>query len=122
MLLGHAVARFDTLYPNALAYAEKLKWISDLDGMIFRDIHQAFENCGAAEFSGYDIRTDKNTVLLVPPPDDDIYIKYLSAQNDLVNGDSTRYQNSQAVFNTAYSDYAAAFTRSHMPKGEKIRL
>lgn len=120
MTLGSAVARFDTLFPNAFPYAEKLKWISDLDGAIFYDVMSRYENGPDKTFEPYVLTTDKHTVLLVPCPYDDIYIKYLSAQCDLAAGDSVRYQNSAAVFNTAYSEFAAHYNRTHTHKNTQI--
>lgn len=42
MTIAHAIARFDTLYPNVFPYAEKLRWLSALDGQIFQDIISAY--------------------------------------------------------------------------------
>ena len=116
MTIAHAIARFDVLYPNVFPYAEKLRWLSVLDGQIFQDIISVYpENAGQA-FDGYGITTDKSTELLAPFPHDDIYIKYLAAQSDKINSDVARYVNSAAVFNAAYSEFAAFYNRTHLAK------
>lgn len=122
MTICHAIARYDTLYPNTFAYHEKLRWLSELDGVVFNDILSAYSDSGITEFEGYDIRTDKHTDLLVPFPYDDIYIKYLSVMCDSVNGDSIRYQNSYILFNTAYSRFADYWNRTHRAKETKIKI
>lgn len=113
MTIAHAIARFDTLYPNVFPYAEKLRWLSVLDGQIFHDVIAASPENAGRTFDGYDVATDKKTELLVPFPHDDIYIKYLAAQSDKVNSDVARYVNSAAVFNAAYSEFAAYYNRRH---------
>lgn len=122
MRLCHAIARFDTLYPNNFSYHEKLKWLSDLDGIIFSDIFSGYEDSPVTEFEGYTINTDKNTKLLVPFPYDDIYIKYLCTECDCANGDSIRYQNSSALFNYAYSRFFDNFNRTHKAKETRITV
>ena len=116
MTIAHAIARFDTLYPNVFPYAEKLRWLSVLDGQIFQDILSAYPENAGRSFDGYGIATDKKTELLVPFPHDDIYIKYLAAQCDKINSDVARYVNSAAVFNAAYSEFAAFYNRTHAAK------
>ena len=113
MTIAHAIARFDTLYPNVFPYAEKLRWLSVLDGQIFQDILSAYPANAGRTFEGYEITTDKQTELLVPFPHDDIYIKYLAAQSDKINADVARYGNSAAVFNAAYNEFAAYYNRTH---------
>lgn len=115
MTIAHAIARFDVLYPNVFPYAEKLRWLSVLDGQIFHDIISAYPENAGRTFEGYEITTDKKTELLVPFPHDDIYIKYLAAQSDKVHSDVARYVNSAAVFNAAYSEFAAWYNRTHLP-------
>ncbi len=116
MTISHAIARFDTLYPNVFPYAEKLRWLSVLDGQIFQDVIAAYPENAGRTFAGYGITTDKSTELLVPFPHDDIYIKYLAAQSDKINSDVARYVNSAAVFNAAYSEFAAYYNRTHLAK------
>ena len=82
MTIAHAIARFDALYPNVFPYAEKLRWLSVLDGQLFRDVLAVYPENAGMTFDGYTITTDKTTELLAPFPYDDIYIKYLAAQSD----------------------------------------
>ena len=120
MTIAHAIARFDVLYPNSFAYHEKLKWLSELDGVIFHDIFSAYKDSKVKSFDGYTIKTDKQTELLVPFPADDIYIKYLAAQCDCANSDSVRYQNSSMLFNYAYSAFADRYNRTHTANSTDI--
>lgn len=120
MNIAHAIARFDTLYPNVFPYAEKLRWLSVFDGTVFSEIISRYAE-DAGTFEGYTVQTDKHTELLIPFPHDDIYIKYLAAQNDKISSDVERYANSSAVFNTAYSEFAADYNRKHSMPGVRLR-
>lgn len=112
MTADTAIERFDSLFPNALPYGEKLNMLSELDGRIHAEI---MSRCDGApsDFIGYAQGTPGSTVLLVRYPYDGIYIKYLAAETDLINGDTVRYQNSAAAFNNAYEEFAAAYIRTH---------
>ena len=67
-------------------------------------------------FTPYDPEKDMDTVLIVPEPYSGVYIKYLCAQVDYYNGESSRYANSMIMFNMALSAFADWYNRTHMPK------
>lgn len=54
--------------------------------------------------------------LAVGIPYTDIYIYYLAAMIDFYSGDSGRYNDSMAMFNRAWEDYAAHYRATHKPK------
>lgn len=115
MTADAAIERFDTLYPNALSYAEKLRMLSVLDGRIHRELLSRYEDENM-EFIGYSEGISGSEMLLVGFPYDDIYVKYLAAETDLINGDTARYANSYAEFNNLYGEYAAEINRTHRIK------
>lgn len=115
MTADAAIERFDTLYPNALSYAEKLRMLSVLDGRIHRELLSRYEGENG-EFIGYSEGISDSEMLLVGFPYDDIYVKYLAAETDLINGDTARYANSYAEFNNLYGEYAAEINRTHRIK------
>lgn len=120
MTLREAIERFDVLYPNILDYSAKRKVISDLDGKIYLEIHSNYENC-CSGFGGYTENTPGDTLLIALFPFDDIYIKALCAENDAVTGDINRYNNSAALFNAAWEQYAAYYNRVHSHKNGNIK-
>ena len=120
MKIKEAVARFDTLYPNAFSHSEKLMWLSELDGRIYSEILSHYENAPAF-FDGYSASTSESTELLVPFPDDDIYIKFMCLKADLINSDIKRFNNSAMLFNSAFTSLANAYNRTHTYK-DKNRI
>ena len=111
MTLRDAIARFDLLYPNAMPLPVKIERISRLDGRIDRELLQPYGE-GDAAFAGYTAEDYETAALKAPFPFDDLYVKFLNAENDLVNGDTVRYANSAAVFNAAYEELAAFVSRT----------
>lgn len=64
----------------------------------------------------YDPELDMDTVLLVPEPYSNLYVKYLAAQVDYFNGELARYDNSMTLFNAALSAFADWYNRNNMPR------
>ncbi len=117
MNISEAIARFDTLYPNAFSHSEKLLWLSELDGRIYSEIISLYKNAPET-FSGYTVTTNGNTELLVPFPHDDIYIKFMCLKTDLINSDIKRFNNSAKLFNLAFNSFANEYNRTHTYKTE----
>lgn len=117
MTIMEALYQIDELKPNTYSQSEKIKWLSTLDGMIKSEIIDTHEDGKADEFKGYGEEADLTTVLLVPYPYDDIYLRWLETQIDYSNGEYGKYNNSIAMYNTAYTAFANYYNRTHMPKG-----
>ena len=90
MTIREALETVDRLKPNQYGSADKLRWLSDLDG----------------------------TVLLIAWPYDEIYRWYLEMKIDDANGEMTKYNNSAAKYNMYYQAYQNACNRAHLPKSE----
>ena len=118
MTIIEAIHGIDALKPNGYPQADKIKWLSDLDGTVKEQIIDTHEGGEGVIFNGYDGQTDVSTELLVPAPFEDIYLKWLEARIDYANGEYGKYNNSITMFNSQYSAYANHYNRSHMPKGK----
>lgn len=122
MTIIEAINKIDTLKPNSYTQTDKIKWLSNLDGIIKKEIIDTHEGSENVTFSGYDVDTALDTVLLVPTPYDDIYVKWLEAQIDYANGETPKYNNSMIMYNTAYSAFERYYNRTHMPIGKSIKF
>ena len=122
MTLMEAMHRADALKPNSYSSAEKIKWLSILDGLVKKKIIDTHEGGEDVTFNGYEEDSDLTTELLVPAPYDDIYVHWLTMQIDLNNGEYARYNNSAMVYNSAYQDFANHYNRTHMPLGKKLKF
>lgn len=121
MTIIEAINRIDSLKPNNYTQPEKIKWLSNLDGIIKKEIIDTHEGAEKVTFNGYEAETALDTVLLVPSPYDDIYIKWLEAQIDYANADTKRYANSMLMYNTAYSAFERFYNRTNMPNGKTFK-
>lgn len=115
MTLMEAISRVDNIKPNRYTQVEKIKWLSTLDGIVKAEIIDTHEGGEGVTFAGYDDVSALLTVLLVPAPYDDIYIRWLEAQIDYANGEYGKYNNSITMYNTAYSAYEKYYNREHKP-------
>ena len=116
MTIQEALERIDTLKPNRYPTRQKVAWLSDLDGMVWREVlleHEGHECFG--DFAGYDQETDLSTNLLVPEPYIDIYHHYLATQMDIANAESNKYAQDMQLFNSSWTTFGDYWTRTHMP-------
>ena len=120
MTIGEAIDRIDSLKHNIFTLAEKIAWLSRLDGLVKQEI---LDTCEGEEvpFAGYDTQTDRNTPLLVGAPHDELYLRYLEAQMDYANGEIDRYNNAIAMFQASFDRFSNHYRRSHMPKKTAFR-
>ena len=122
MTIIEAINRIDSLKPNSYSQEDKIMWLSTLDGDVKTNIIDTHEGSESVTFNGYEADVPLDTVLLVPAPYDDVYIKWLEAQIDYANGETSRFNNSIVMYNTAYSAFQRYYNRTHMPKGQKIKF
>jgi hypothetical protein len=124
MTLNEAIAKIDSLKPNQYTFAEKVAWISDVDGRIYRDLITKHENPEKKTWDGpYDEDSSSALVLLAYEPYTDLYIYYMMAMIDQYNGEYTRYSNDMEQFNNSYQAFADDYIRNNKSVMEhKFRL
>ncbi len=115
MTIRQAIGRFDTVLPNELDYAQKLTWLSELDGIVYEDILSFYKEAPPTAFTGYILATPGDTPLLVPFPYDKIYIEYLTAMAELVRGNTERYNNAAMLYANTFDAFAADCSRTCTP-------
>ena len=74
MTIIEAINKIDSLKPNTYSQPDKIKWLSNLEGVIKKEIIDTHEGAEDVNFVGYDVDTPLDTVMIVPAPYDDIYI------------------------------------------------
>ena len=122
MKIIEAITHIDAVKPNSYQLPEKIRWLSEIDGLIKSEIIDTHEGGEKISFSGYTDDTDPNTELLVPAPYDEIYIRYLEMQIDYANNEYRKYNNSMMMYNTAYTTYLLHYNRNHLPKSSGRRF
>lgn len=115
MKLGDAISRLDELKPNGFSRGQKIFWLSALDSSVKEEIIDRHEGAEQVSFTPYDEQSAEDTELLVPSPYDEVYLRYMEAQIDYANGEYDRFNNSNAMYAAAYTAFARAYNRAHMP-------
>ena len=123
MTIQAAIDMIDTLKPNMIPPHQKVAWLSDLDGMIWREIIMKHE--GVPEgmcFEGYDQDTEFGVKLLAQEPYADIYRHYMATQIDIATRETNEYTKDMLLFNNAWQTLCDYWTREHMPKSKVKEL
>lgn len=115
MTIQEAIRQCDEMQPNAYSMEEKVRWLTRLDGRIWREILSTHEGADG-EAPAYTVE-DMDALLLVPSPYEEMYLLYLQSQIDYNNAEYGRYNNSTALFNEAYQAYANDINRTRRPVG-----
>ncbi len=97
---------------NAATEEMKIRWLSELDGIIYNDVILTHHS-DAAGFEGYKDNTQAELIAVFPY--DVLYIYWLMAQIDLASSELNRYNASLELFNEAYNNYKAWYNRTHRP-------
>lgn len=103
MRLLKAIEEANILRPNDVPDPLKAQWVMNLDGEIAERLgiyppENPFPN---------------DADLLVWPPYDDVYVKYLCAMIDNANEEVALYANDMAVYNTRMNEFKAAYRRQN---------
>ena len=114
MKIMDAINILDANKQNTFNQTDKIRWLSTLDAAV-KQLMDQYVGGDKVDFKGYTENTDLNTVLLVPAPYDDVYLRWLEAQIDYANGEYGKYNNAMAMYNTAFDAFAKYYARNNTP-------
>ena len=113
MKLNDAISRLDRRKPNAVTRMEKIRWLSELDGLVYEIVLKTHEDPGS--FTPYPDSVPSDTELLIPAPHDEIYLYWMEAMVYYLHGEYTRYNNAMEQFRVAFHRFADGYHREHRP-------
>lgn len=125
MTVGEALAQIRELKPNPYTDELLVGQLYNLDLSLYNELYlwheglhttdgETGEETPVGAPAAYDIR-EPDVVLLAPEPYSMLYVYYLTAQIDFLNGELARYNNSMVMYNSALSTYADYVNRTRMP-------
>lgn len=115
MTLQEAIDRIDGLKPNQYQVEDKVRWLSDLDMNIYRDVILThWHKPDKKLFMGYTME-DLDTKLIADDPYTELYVAYLGMKIDEYNNETQRYNNSATMFNAYYENYAKHINKTRRP-------
>lgn len=115
MTIMEAISRVDDLIPNTHTLVEKVRWLSHVDGVIRSTVIGLYEGRPTEAFEGYREDVSGDTVLMVPAPFDELYLRWLEAQIHYYNGEMDRYNNAILLYKDLLEGFKDHYHRTHMP-------
>lgn len=138
MTIREAIGAVDRLKPNTCSDRDKRRWLWEAETLAREQITALYRKRrkpadpaedtadtaapeDASDTAPFDDETPADTVLTVPAPYDQLYLRYLEAQIDYHNGEFDRYNNAIALFQTAFDGCRSACLRQRAPVGATFR-
>lgn len=115
MTIGEAIWKIDELQPNTFSMPEKIGWLRQLDGELWREVVLTHEGSEGMRLPDYDEDSGDDTELLVQGPYESIYIHWLQSRIDYALAEYGRFNNSNAAFEADRTAWRMHYNRSHMP-------
>lgn len=119
MIVRELLETVDRLHPNQFSIDDKLRWLNEVEQMIWREIittHEGVEeDAEMPVYTASDMDSGADTELLAKDPDSRLYPAWMDAQIAYYNRESMKYSDAIVAFNEAYSTYFNAYNRTHMP-------
>lgn len=120
MTVSDITRRVNALRPETenLSTVSYIRYINDLQAILYKNIiskHKTGIMYRALDDDYDDGYVDTEAELILPDEYADMYVYYIAAQCDLGKGETTRYNNTMALYNTLYQRYADYINREYMP-------
>lgn len=112
------IDELDAMMPNSYGPMDKLRWLNELDGRVIHEILSAHTpNAGETvpESAEYTDENMDSVELLIPEPYTEVYFYWLQSKIHYRNQEFNYYQNTYAMFNQAWQDFANFHRRTHTP-------
>ena len=121
MTLCQAIEGVDQLMHNTYAQEQKVAWLSRLDAMVKEQLVDTHEEPPEVIFTGYTDQTPMDTVLLIPEPYEEAYLRWLEAQIHYHNGEYGKYNQALQQYRAVFSAYVNRYNATHLPLGQQFR-
>ena len=116
MTIKECIDIVDNIKPNQYTVKEKVMWLSFVDEIIINEVLKTHEGYDGRydDFVGYS-EEKLSMPLIVPSPYDRLYTEYLKMKIDSENGETARYNNSAALYNSHMMEFRRYYNKTHMP-------
>ena len=109
MTVGEMIAQTRVLNQGRYSDAQLMEWLSEADARIYEEVLR-MHVCDNPSWNPYENMED---ALIVPTPFCELYRHFLDAKIYLAGGETNRYNNAAALYNTALSEYKKWYNRTH---------
>ena len=116
MTIQEALDIVDEMKPNMMSRKLKIKYLSEIEGLIHTEILMRHEHTEEEETCPvYTEESDPGTVLIVPDQYAKVYTDWLMTKIDIQNQEDARYNVDRAQFENSYDTMSDWWTRTRMP-------
>lgn len=129
------INRADAERPNMIAPELKLKYLNEIEGIIFNEVILTHANEEGAECpvhilpaevqeetenEGTEVETEteeepEDPPMLVPEAYEELYVYWLYTKIDIVNQEMDKYNNDRLMFDVSYRTFGDYWNRTHIP-------
>ena len=128
------INRADAERPNMIAPELKLKYLNEIEGIIFNEVilthaHEEGAECPVhilpadeeeTENEGTEEETEteeepEDPPMLVPEAYEELYVYWLYTKIDIVNQEMDKYNNDRLMFDVSYRTFGDYWNRTHIP-------
>lgn len=120
MTIDQAIAKIQRLRPNDVDHLVKIGWLESVDHYVYKNVIAVREGGDKAVKPEYVNQSEGNstdvsgtTVLLVPPPWDELYVYYMEAQIFYEQREIKKYSSAMTLYNQTMSEFAAHYFQNH---------
>ena len=120
MIIAEVITRADILRPNKLPEEQKYDAVMKLEAQVAELMCKGtnvYRGSEWVEFLERNYPDGKTAELLMPYPNDDIYVLYLTAIIDFYNQELDKYQNDSVIFEERKQAAFAHIRRENEPTG-----
>lgn len=116
MTLQKLLDIIDEMKPNTMTQAEKVGFISEIEGKIHTEIIMRHAHEESQEtMPTYDGSTALSTEVLIDAPYHMVYVYWVLSKLDEQYREWDEFNNHRALFDAAYKELAEHWTSTHMP-------
>lgn len=120
MTIQQAIDWVDEKKHNVFSREDKLFWMERLEQTAkeFVDQYEGSEGWLPADF---DPDADYRQNLMIPPPFDAVYLRWMECQMDYASQEYRKYNNSKAMFEAEWRAFTGSFNRTHRYLGKPMK-
>lgn len=118
MTAKQIIDELDAAMPNAYTTEDKLRWLNEIDGRVWLEIfgtHELNDGEELPEEVEYTLENIDTAEMLIGKPFTEVYFYWLQSKIHYRNQEFNYYDNTYAMFNSAWRAYANHYRRSHVP-------
>lgn len=120
MKLREAIEKVNRLKENEYGESQIAEWVTELENYMIDNVFNKAEGFDY-EKKEYEYEESAEEELLVPDPYSELYVHYIASKIDYWNREMDSYNNSVAMYNAAYQNFANHMRRMYKPKSSVNR-